>query len=198
MNLYSLNIARKIITQIMTRLFNRKTAIMNICHLFIYGGLFLTNNAHAQVTCCNNDTIYFNNQVDCSICLEIDCFDPNTGGALPFSAVYIINDTPTTVPYALCPNPSCPNGQYISCGGPLSPQLGKIILTPNACELCPAIRFRVVQISTRVISPAVTVFSSSGPSTDVLNNSPCCPSSSTPNFELSFDCNTKTLTLKCI
>ncbi len=98
-----------------------------------------------------------------------------------------------------CPPQNCsPTIGYISCGGPAAPQTGIIILPSNTCELCPALKFNLIQVFNSTPMPPISIFSSFGPSSALINNSLCCPQTVSPNLEFSFDCNAKTLYLKCI
>ena len=171
-----------------------KSQFKNICALAILIFTISTTKVEAQANCCNNDTIYFDNQVDCSICLKVECYDPNSGSTTPIPII-IYNDTPLAAKPVTCPNPCLNN--FISCGGPVSPQTGKIILPPNFCELCPSLKISIISTWNTPLTPPIFVFTSNGQNSDVVNNSNCCSSSSTPNLEMSFDCSTKTLYLKC-
>lgn len=162
--------------------------------------LLVSNELKSQSNCCNNDTIYFDNQVDCAICIKIECFDPVTGNSTVLNSMNarIKNNIPLSALPAVCPDPGCSNDylEYIGCGGPTSPQLGKIIFTPHLCELCPALKISLTQLGSNIISPPLTVYTSNGPSFDNLLGSPCCHQF-TPNLKMEFDCATKLITFKC-
>ncbi len=162
--------------------------------------LNFSNKSFSQANCCDNDTFYFDNQVDCPICITFECFDPNTGMATQFLIDTIINNTPLMSLPSKCPNPNClPYSRgYISCGGPAGHQLGKIVLFPNSCELCPNIRIGLSQVGGVSPFPPVYLYTLAGPYLTTFNNCPCCPSSAAPNLEFSLDCTTKTLSLKCV
>ncbi len=161
--------------------------------------LLLATKLNAQSNCCNNDTIYFDNQVDCPLCITIECFDPNTGSSILETPDTIMNNLPLSSWPSNCPPQNCRQSKgYIACGGPASPQLGKIILQNNPCERCPAFKFNLTQEYNNSIFPPLTIFSTGGPNSGLIMNSLCCPLSSYPNLEFSFDCNTKTLSFKCV
>lgn len=162
--------------------------------------LNFSNKSFSQSNCCNNDTIYFDNQVDCPICISIECGNPGPSpGPVNELIKYIQNNLPLSSLPSNCPNPQCgfPIG-YISCGGPISPQLGKIVLKPNQCELCPNLKISLTRVGSVSLSPPISVYTSGGPTTATCYNCFCCSSSSTPNLEMSLDCTTKTLSLKCV
>ncbi len=162
--------------------------------------LSFSNKSWAQGNCCNNDTIYFINEVDCPICINIDCYDPNSGNSTPLY-IYIINDSPQIAIPPPCPDPKCSINilkGYISCGSHINPQRGKILLTPNGqCENCPALKFTMYQLIFATIIPPLVVVSTDNPPSNTYMNSNCCDQS-TPNLQMSFDCTTKTLSLKCV
>jgi hypothetical protein len=149
-------------------------------------------------TCCNSDTIYFDNQVDCPLCIEVECYDPNTGLTTPILGVQIINNLPLSAWPSVCPDPSCGpfTSGYIGCGGPPSPQLGKILIPSTYCNNCQYLKFKLTKVAWTAITP-VSVYSSNGPNMATINQSNCCHQF-TPNLEMVFDCNTSTLSFKCI
>lgn len=162
--------------------------------------LNFSNKSFSQANCCDNDTIYFDNQVDCPICISVECFDPNTGIATQLSLDTIINDSPMMSNSSNCPDPHCKpfSRGYISCGGPVGPQLGKLVLFPNSCQDCPNLRIGLIQVGNVSPFPPIYVYTLAGPYTATFNNCPCCGNGPTPNLEMTLDCNTKTLSLKCI
>jgi hypothetical protein len=160
------------------------------------------NTLHAQSNCCNNDTIYFENYIDCPICLEISCIDTINNTTYLLS-IQIINDSTgynnSQLLFTSCPN-SCNTifpKNYIVCGGPQSPQTGKIILPTNSCITCDYLKFTIKKIGNTILTPELTLFSP-GNNTTTYINSPCCSHITTPNAELSFDCTLKKLTIKCV
>ena len=46
--------------------------------------------------------------------------------------------------------------------------------------------------------PPISIFSNNGPDKATILNSNCCPQGAQPNLEFSFDCNNKTIKIKCI
>jgi hypothetical protein len=174
-----------------------KSQFKNICALAILIFTISTTKVEAQANYCNNDTIYFDNQVDCPICITVECYDPNSGSTNIINSVTITNNKPLMSLPSNCPD-LCPSSSgFISCGGPAGPQTGKIILPPNTCELCPALKFNLIQVFNSAPIPPISIFSSYGQSSALITNSICCPQTVSPNLEFSFDCTAKTLYLKC-
>ena len=161
--------------------------------------LSFSNKSWAQGKCCNNDTIYFVNEVDCPICINMECYDPNSGTGTPLY-IFIFNDTPLIANPPACPSLDCRpyTFAYISCGSNINPQRGKILITPPGnCQNCPALKFTLYQLNNIPLTPPLVVISSNNPPTNTYMNSNCCDQN-TPNLQMSFDCATKTLSLKCV
>ncbi len=165
--------------------------------------LLLATKLNAQSNCCNNDTIYFENYVDCPICIQVDCLDPVSGSTIPTS-VLIENDSTgynnSKLLFVSCPYNNCNypyTSGYIICGGDPIPQTGQIVILNNDCQNCPALKFTITKIHNSILTPPISVNTATINSV-ILNNSNCCPSSIKPNLEMTFDCTSKTLTLKCL
>src|SRR5574343_592334 len=126
---------------------------------------YVTNDLMSQ-TCCNGDTIYFENHVDCPICLEIQCFDPSSNSTGPVLAE-IENDSPgiNNLLYVSCPSGGCSRYliNYVLCGGDSIPQTGQIVLQNNACASCPAFRINLTKVNTNALVPPLVVYTSNGP-----------------------------------
>lgn len=179
-----------------------KSQFKNICALAILIFTISTTKVEAQANCCNNDTIYFENHLDCPICIQVDCLDPNSGSTIPTSVV-IENDSSgynnSRLLFVSCPYNNCNypyTSGYIICGGDSIPQTGQIIILNNDCQNCPALKFTITKINNTIISPPISVNTSSLNSA-ILNNSPCCSVPQKPNLEMTFDCTSNTLILKC-
>lgn len=147
-------------------------------------------------TCCDADSfIYFNNQIDCSICLKVECVDPNSGVTSPIPH-YTRPTLPLVADPANCPD-SCNSGEdFLPCGSPSNPQTGKIIFPHNGCNNCTAFKFTIMSIGRNNVTH-ISVNTVGSPSVDSIPNSPCCIDQ-TPNCQMSFDCVSHTLTIKCV
>jgi hypothetical protein len=166
--------------------------------------LNFSNKSWAQANCLNNDTLYFDNQVDGPICLSIEC--ANTISSLGMPPIELIDSIENHLPLMSlarnCPNPRCNNSYrgYVSCGGPTGPQLGKIILKPNSGLNCQNLKISLVRVWNSSPFPSQSVFTAGGPTTVTYNNCAGCTTGGgpTPNLEMTLDCNSKTLYLKCV
>jgi hypothetical protein len=183
---------------------SEKQALVSPSILKLLFILFLSWNGRlfAQSTCCNNDTIYFENYIDCPICIKVDCLDPNSGSTIPTSVI-IQNDSTgynnSGLLFVSCPYNNCNypfTSGYLICGGDSIPQTGQIIILNNDCLNCPALKFTISKIGNTIITPQISVNTSTTNSA-ILNNSPCCSVQQNPNLEMTFDCSSNTLILKC-
>ncbi len=160
--------------------------------------LNFSNKSFSQANCFNNDTLYFDNEVDIPICLSIECTSSSSVPVVPVSLIdFIQNDIPIRSQPSNCPN-TCGSSGYISCGTPVGHQLGKIVLKHNSTLPCPNIKISIVQVLRSTLYPAASVYTLGGPTTAIINNCLGCGTGLTPNLEMTLDCNTKTLHLKCV
>ena len=171
--------------------------------LLIFTLLFMNKTSLAQANCCNNDTIYFENYIDCPICIEVSCIDSTSMTISPLP-VEIINDSTgynnSNLLLLSCPPNNCNTNftvGYILCGGPNGPQTGKIVLPSGTCTFCNHLKFTVKKIGSTILTPELSV-TSPGTNTSTYINSPCCSILNQPNAELTFDCSSNKLTLKCV
>jgi hypothetical protein len=165
--------------------------------------LNFSNKSFSQANCLNNDTLYFDNQVDGPICISIECANSVVSpGMIPVPLIdEIKNNFPLISQPTNCASNCSPFSKgYISCGGPLGPQLGKIILKPNSGLSCQNLKISIVSVWNTTPFPTLSVYTSSGPTSVTYNNCAGCTTGGgpTPNLEMTLDCTTKTLYLKCV